>query len=223
MVLVHITKKSNNRKVGPIPTTTTEAATCPPSCPFINSGCYAKSGPLALHWHKVSNGTQSNLTDWDGLCSFIEQQPPGQLIRLQQAGDLPHQNGVIDTFLLRQLVKANKGRKSYSYTHHKHTPHNIKALQQANELGLTINVSTESLEAADYVVDSYGLPAVTVVNSKDKPPKTTPGGRRVVVCPAQVKDGVTCSTCKLCSKQRSFIVAFIAHGTQKNKVNEVLS
>ena len=63
---------------------------------------------------------------------------------------------------------------------------------------------------------------VPVVNSKNKPPKTTPKGRRVVVCPAQIKDGVTCSTCKLCSKQRSFIVAFIAHGTQKKKVDEVL-
>ena len=223
MVLVHITKKSSNMKTGAIPVTTTEESSCSPSCPFINSGCYAKSGPLALHWKKVSNGTQKNLTNWDGLCSFIKDQEPNQLIRINQSGDLPHLNGDIDQDLLKQLVKANKGRKAYTYTHHKMNRQNFDAIEQANKNGFTINVSTESLIKADRVID-LGLPAVTVVNSKDKPPTKTPKGRKVVVCPAQLSNKkVTCKTCKLCSKQRSYVIAFIAHGSQAKKVNEVLS
>ena len=50
---VHTTIKSANRKVGPIPVTTTSATTCPDVCPFNNAnegGCYANGGPLAMHW-----------------------------------------------------------------------------------------------------------------------------------------------------------------------------
>tara|TARA_B100000287_G_scaffold356451_1_gene347360 strand:- start:61 stop:738 length:678 start_codon:yes stop_codon:yes gene_type:complete len=225
MVLVHITKKSSNVKTGPIPVTTTEESSCSPTCPFINSGCYAKSGPLALHWKKVSNGTQKNLTNWDGLCSFIKEQPENQLIRINQSGDIPHNNGAIDADLLSQLVEANKGRKAYTYTHHKMSRDNFDAVKHANNNGFTINVSTESLVKADGAID-LGLPAVTVVSSEEKTPTHTPKGRRVVVCPAQVNKGqkaVTCKTCKLCSKQRDYVIAFVAHGSQVKKVNAVLS
>ena len=239
MVLVHITQKSSNKKTGPIPVSTTEESTCPPSCPFINSGCYAKSGPLALHWKKTSNGTQKNLTDWAGLCSFIESLPPGQLMRINQAGDLPRKGDDLDTFLLEQLTKANTGRRAYTYSHHKRNKHNIEAMKKANKKGFTLNASTESLSDADNVIDQ-GLPAVTVLSSdnenikayKGKDGKTyykvnarlfTPAGRRVVVCPAQTMENATCSTCKLCSKQRNYPIAFIAHGSQKKKVEAVLN
>ena len=46
---------------------------------------------------------------------------------------------------------------------------NFEAIEAANKNGFTINVSTESLVKADRVID-LGLPAVTVINSKDKPP-----------------------------------------------------
>ena len=61
---VHITARSGNAKTGPIPVTTTERASCPTTCPFYDKGCYAKSGPLALHWRKVSDGERG--TDWQG-------------------------------------------------------------------------------------------------------------------------------------------------------------
>jgi len=40
-----------------------------------------------------------------------------------------------------------------------------------------------------------------------------------MVCPAQTREGVTCATCKLCSRaNRSVIVGFIPHGGAKKKV-----
>ena len=239
MVLVHITKKSSNRKIGPIPCSITEESSCSPSCPFINSGCYAKTGPVSWHWKKVSNGTQSNTTDWAGLCSFIKDLPDNQLMRINVAGDLKHFNGNIDTFALNQLVKANKNKKAWTYTHHKMNRENFEAVKQANKNGFTINVSTESLPVADRVID-LDLPAVTVIPSdhesltpyKGSDNRTyykvnkaikTPKGRKVVVCPAQLKENVNCSTCKICTKQRDFPVAFVAHGNQVKKVNEVIA
>ena len=102
---VHITRKSSNKKTGPIPVTTTESSSCPPSCPFINAGCYAKHGPLALHWRRVSSGERG--TDWQGLCDFVQSLPDQQLWRHNQAGDLPHHHGVIDHAALESLSGAD--------------------------------------------------------------------------------------------------------------------
>ena len=103
---VHITPRSGNAKTGPIPVTTTERASCPSTCPFYDKGCYAKSGPLALHWRKVSDGERG--TDWQGLTSLLGHcliVSYGDTIRLV----IYHISmGVINGTLLRQLVDANK-------------------------------------------------------------------------------------------------------------------
>jgi hypothetical protein len=53
----HFTRKSQNRKTGPIPTTVTSADTCPDACPLKAKGCYAKGGPLAMHWRALLRNT----------------------------------------------------------------------------------------------------------------------------------------------------------------------
>ena len=217
---VHITPKSGNQKTGPIPVTTSEQGSCAPSCPFINTGCYAKSGPLALHWRKVSNGERG--TDWQGLCDFVQALPDGQIWRHNQAGDLPHQFGDIDHGMMAHLVVSNTKRKGYTYTHHTLNEHNIPILKRSNEQGFTINASTESLSDADHAV-SLGLPAVIVIPNDQPVPRKTPDGNRVLLCPAQ-SGNATCSTCKLCSvADRNVIIAFQAHGNQAKKVNAIVS
>ena len=58
--ITHLSRVSSNSKVGPIPVSTTESATCPPSCPFFDAGCYAKTGPVSWHWNKVSSGLRGD-------------------------------------------------------------------------------------------------------------------------------------------------------------------
>ena len=116
---------------------------------------------------------------------------------------------------------------------------NFEAVKHANKNGFTINISTESLPVADRVID-LDLPAVTVIPSnhecitaykgsdnrtyyKVNKPIKTPKGRKVVVCPAQLNEKINCSKCKICTKQRDFPVAFVAHGNQVKKVNEVIA
>lgn len=217
---VHITDRSSNKKTGPIPVTTSEQSSCAPTCPFIGKGCYAKSGPLALHWRKVSNGERG--TDWQGLCDYIQALPDRQLWRHNQAGDLPHLFGDIDAPMLAHLVISNTGKRGYTYTHHTLNPHNVEILQRSNRQGFTVNASTESLDDADAAL-ALGLPAVTVVPNNKHTPTHTPAGHRVVVCPAQTRD-TSCSECKLCSQaNRSCVVAFLAHGSAAKTVNEIVS
>ena len=219
-MFVHITPKSSNKKTGPIPVTTSEQSSCAPSCAFINKGCYAKQGPLALHWRKVSDGSRG--TDWQGLCDFIGTLPDKQVWRHNQAGDLPHILGDINPAMMAHLVVANTNKRGYTYTHHKLNDHNLEILQRCNKQGFTVNISTESLSAADAAVE-LGLPAVTVVANNQPVPSHTPAGHKVVVCPAQERD-TNCAECKLCAQaNRTCVVAFKAHGTAAKTVNSIVS
>jgi hypothetical protein len=216
----HITIKSANAKTGPIPVTTSPRATCPSTCPFRKNGCYADSGPLALHWDAVSTGARGD--DWPTLCAEVSQLPDGQLWRHNQAGDLPHTDGDIDAAAVQELTEANIGRRGFTYTHHDATrAHNLDVLERANVDGLTVNLSANTLQHADRLADT-GLPVVVVLPITQTTNTTTPAGRRVVVCPATVRDDVSCATCQLCARaDRQVIVGFPAHGTSKARVDAV--
>lgn len=219
---VALTMVSSNTKTGPIPTTTSDRATCPTTCPFYDKGCYAKSGPQAIHWRKVSNAERGFV--WDEFVNQIRKIAKNQIWRHNVSGDLQHNNGNIDYKKLRQLIMANKGRRGYTYTHHKLNEHNIVSIQNANMMGFTVNVSCESIEEADRVMTEHEIPAVAVVNS-DKTDRfyKTSSGRKVITCPATIHDNVTCSTCGLCQKaDRDYIIAFPAHGNAKKTVNEIV-
>jgi len=218
----HLTRISGNSKTGPIPVTTSSRDTCPPSCPFRGSGCYAESGPLALHWQKVTNAERG--VTFSEHCADLAKLPPDQLTRLNQAGDLPHTRGRISRRFIRGIVAACRKIKAYTYTHHRlNLGENLALLRFANRNGLTVNVSTESESAADDVI-AAGLPAVLAVNSEESR-KTwhTPAGNVVLVCPAQTRD-TDCATCQLCQNRgRRVVVAFMAHGTSKRKANAAIA
>ena len=228
MTRVHITKRSANVKVGIIPVTTSEESSCPTTCPFYGGGCYAKTGPQSWHWKKVSQGLRGG--SWDDLAKFVSELNAGQLWRHNVSGDLPYTTApdgqeLINLAMLKQLVDANKssGAKGYTYSHHKLNTHNKEALKYANKNGFTVNASCESLTQCDDAIRE-GLPAVCVVDSSKDAPTHTPAGHKVTVCPAQLHKHVQCANCKLCSySNRSQVVAFLAHGNNERKVNELLT
>lgn len=215
---VHLTLKSANVKTGPLPVSTTSRQSCPDTCPLRKNGCYADSGPLALHWNKVTE--QQRGTDWQTFCDAIAALPDGQLWRHNQAGDLPHSAGRIDSAALDLLVAANYGKRGFTYTHHD-AALNADLLAAANIDGFTINLSANNLEHADLLADS-GLPVVTVLPITQTTNTKTPAGRAVVVCPATVRDDVSCATCQLCARaDRSVIIGFPAHGTSAKKADAI--
>lgn len=212
---VHLTLKSANVKTGPIPVSTTERDSCPTDC-AMRAGCYAASGPLALHWAAVSAGTRG--TSWGQFVQAIAALPDGQLWRHNQAGDLPQAGGTIDAVKLGQLVAANQGRRGFTYTHHRDRA-SLAWIKHANEWGFTVNLSANDLTDADALADTGAGPVVVVLASTQTENTETPAGRKVVVCPATQRDDVSCATCQLCQRQRSTIVGFPAHGTKKRVIN----
>lgn len=222
---VTITEVSGNGKTGKIPTTRTERSSCPTTCPFYNAGCYATSGRERMQWDRLNRSETG--VNWSEFLSQIRRiVPKGMLWRHNTAGDLPHNDGQIDTEALQGLINANRGRRGFTYSHHILGDHNISALQTANAQGFTVNASTENVEIADQVMTEHGIPAVAVVPSTESRRFfTTTSGRKVITCPAALFPGkVTCATCGLCQiATRQFIVAFPAHSVSKKKVDKILA
>lgn len=223
---VYLTKKSKNKKTGKIPVTITEIKSCPTSCILKNKGCYAKYGPLGMHWKKIKAKNKHALK-WKQFCNEIKKFNDGQIWRHNQAGDLPGLNEKIDAKKMRELVKANKGKKGFTYTHKpvlrtSYALNNRRIIKRSNSNGFTINLSANNIEEADRLIDLNIAPVTTLLPSDSPIKLKTPKRNKVIVCPAEYKD-TNCKKCKLCSiNNRKIIIGFRAHGTAKNAVNNIL-
>jgi hypothetical protein len=212
---MHITMKSSNAKTGPIPVSTSPKSTCPDDC-AMKAACYASTGPLALHWAKVSSGERG--ISWGEFVRQIDGLELGQLWRHNQAGDLPGNGKTVDPVKLGELVHANIGKRGFTYSHYRDSE-SLAWISLANKWGFTINLSANDLADADFLADTGAGPVVTVLRSDQNENTFTPNGRRVVICPATQRDDVSCSTCQLCQRQRDAIVGFPAHGTKKRVID----
>jgi hypothetical protein len=205
----HYIKKSANSKTGPIPVTYSQRETCPPSCPHYRADCYAEDFYTSMAWNKVPQ-RGGNLAQ---LCESIAALPPGQLWRHNVAGDLPGEGEAVDAAALGEIVKANIGRRGFTYTHKKSLDA-IEWAQQATAWGFTVNLSADDAGEADALADS-GLPLTCIVPIDTPEKTTTPGGLPIVICPAQTRDNVSCNTCQLCQRpDRQVIIGFRAHGSR---------
>lgn len=217
---VQLTLKSKNVKTSPIPVSSTHESSCP-ECALKGNGCYGDDYYTRMLWNKVNSGSMGGT--WDQFVAAIYKFKPNQLWRMNQIGDLPGLHNDIDSELLFEVVEANKGRRGFTYTH---KPMNIEsnrnAVKHANQNGFTINLSGNNANHADDLYDLGIAPVVCVLPTEQVTNTTTPKGRKIVVCPAAIREDVTCKTCGLCAiASRKVIVGFPAHGTRKNAADSV--
>lgn len=202
--------------------------TCPDTCPLKADGCYASYGPINWVWTKLTKGTIGK--SFDDLLEGLKKLPKGYAFRHNQAGDLPGENCAIDTDKLERLTQAVKRLVAWTYTHkpvfkskgvsQSLVNANRKAVKQANASGFTINLSTNSLSEVDDAVALGIAPVVTILPLGSANTVFTAGGVKVIKCPAQYKDNVTCNSCRLCAKaNRSVVIGFEAHGVKKKNVS----
>ena len=234
---VQFKRRSDNAKTGPIPTSVTESSTCPDRCPLSGAGCYAETGPVSWNWKKVDSGQRGG--SFSEFLESVKSLPDDQLWRHNVAGDLPGigDGTTINANALRSLVRANKGRRGFTYTHYDPTiKANRRAIKDANREGFTVNLSANSVSEVDELADLNIAPVVTLLPAtyqRDKGetlegyrerletlPKKTDAGRRLVVCPATYQDTITCATCRLCQRKRPSIIGFPVHGSRKRLANE---
>ena len=215
-------KISKNSKTGKIPVTVSNRGTCPPSCPLLKNGCYAEGYYTQLHWDKVTRGERGK--NWHDFISDIKSLPKGILWRHNVSGDLVGNNDKIDTQSLKELVQANEGKNGFTYTHYPMNDNdNLQAVLNANKQGFAVNASANNIDQADRYI-KQGLPTVVILPMDSKKVSFTPNKNKIIVCPAQNSDKVTCATCGLCQKNdRDYIIGFKVHGTYTKKASMALS
>jgi len=143
--------------------------------------------------------------------------------RYAVAGDLPGQGDALDHALLGELVRANEGRRGFAFTHKPlATAEDQEAIRWSNANGFAVNLSADTLEQADERVEMCCGPVVVVLPEAAPARLMTPGGRHVVVCPAETHAALDCARCGLCAiSKRKVIVGFRAHGQMKNTVSGI--
>ena len=225
------TPRSRNAKTGPIPVSTASRDTCPRPCPLREEGCYALHGPLSWLWAALDEGRTGH--DLQTLLRRLRRLPPDALWRYGQAGDLPGDGRRIDVEALDAIVRAQRGRRGFAYTHYLTPPrgwslerwlptriarYNADAIAKANAAGFAVNLSAEGLRHADALAALEIAPVVVVVPELPDQLFTTPEGRAVVPCP-HYERGATCRECTLCAADRGgAIVALPAHGAKAEVV-----
>src|SRR6202040_3432770 len=164
---VHFIDISQNAKIGPIPVSIVERASCWPGCALYGSGCYAEAGALGMHWDRVSRGLAGG--SWSEFCTKVAALRPGRLWRYAQAGDLPGHRAKIDDALLDELVDANTGKNVIAFTHkpvlgNDHVAvENRRLIAAAIKAGFTINLSADNPAHADRLPELGIAPVVTVL------------------------------------------------------------
>ena len=222
---------SSNSKTGAIAVTSTSSESCPTSCPFVKiklidsikftfNGCYADYSYTGMAWRKLD----VTGLDYSQLLANIRHLDKFAKLRLNVMGDIAHKDQTILVELFEQLVEVIVKRQLQTilYSHHDLSiESNLLAFKSAFDRGLHVNASCENIEQARSAIDN-GINAVIVlpVDSIQKTIKA--GDVRIVRCPAEYNDRITCSNCMLCAKDRTasrVVIGFTAHGTAKNKVS----
>lgn len=223
------TRVSSNSKTGPIPVTMTAKESCPDNCSLKRNGCYAEVGRVAIHWRKLSDDSKGIAQS--ELMQSIAKLPKGTLWRHNVSGDLKPDSinpDMIDSQFIRELIDANKGKKGFTYTHHKvmgddaASSVNRALIKGANLHGFTINLSADSITDADNLKALNIGPVVTIMPEDCDKVTITPAGNTVIQCPATYNDAIQCSNCGICQvSNRKAIIGFPVHGVAKKKAHKV--
>jgi hypothetical protein len=181
------------------------------NCSWQGNGCLAQSGPTAIH-------QRGSFSYNDGMVFLreLDRIPHGAILRIHVSGDFAL-HGVLDETYLRAVILGAQSRPDvmmYGYTHAWRL---INRTVFAFPDNLVINASCDTAED-ERQARALGWDITKVVKSTT----TWKRNGRTVVCPAQTSN-LTCAECMLCAKSnRTFDVAFKAHGNGKRKIDKLL-
>lgn len=224
---------SDNRKTGPVAVTYVPQCTCPRSCPFLGSGCYAEAGHAGIVTRRLAAAAKG-LTVNDiaaAEAEAIRRLPALTDLRLHVVGDCPTDESArtVSAACDEYAVRGQGSVAVWTYTHAWRTvPRDAWGT-------VSVLASCESYsDVEDALARGYAC-ALTVAEWDSDPDAPKPwhveadDGRRlaVVPCPYQTK-GTQCIDCRLCMddgglRDRGHVIAFRAHGAGRPSVVRALT
>ena len=206
---------------------------CSPTCPLKDKSCYAQNSYCGLVNHRnerrargadplsIARAEARAIDDaYNG-----KQVPSGRMLRLHVAGDSRSVKGtrVINLAVKRWKARGGSVSGAWSYTHSwAHVPR--KEWSQVSVLA-----SIESVSQVGAARKQGYAPALVVPEfASDKAFKIAGCETTFIPCPAQTKDDVGCSDCKLCCRSEWLFetnrgIAFAAHGVKAKELKRHLT
>jgi len=215
--------RSDNSKTGPIANTYVPIAnTCPRTCPFLDRGCYAQSGPMALHNARLEARARgaSALEVAQAEAVGVDALPADRPLRLHVVGDARTDAAarVLSDATARYIIRG--GQPVFTYTHAWRT------VARESWGPVSVLASCENVPAAKQASER-GYAAAVVVKAHPVDGRAyEQDGMKVIPCPEQTR-GISCSSCRLCFdanklRDRSAVIAFAPHGSKAKRVQEIV-
>lgn len=205
------TEKSQNRKTGPVSATYASQATCPTTCPFRGSGCYAESGPTAIITRRLSRSTAGQIEVARQEAAAIRGLSGTRPLRIHVVGDC----ATDEAAKIVAAAAADHAAPSWTYTH-------AWATVARASWGETSVVA--SCETTDEIRAAHARGYATCIVVARHPSRKVYeiDGCKIVPCPAESVEGVTCATCGICTRdtkirEKGLTVGFAAHGSGTKK------
>jgi hypothetical protein len=221
--VIYVTN-SKNVKIGAADATYVSiAASCPSTCGLRDQGCYAQtSGFLGLLARRLNtearaegNTTPEAIANAEGNAIRGSYGggpvPTGRALRLHVSGDARTSGAArIIAGAVRQWKKRGGG-PAWNYTHAWR-----RVRREAWSIVSTLASIESPCQAADVRAQGYA-PALVVAEHPADGRAWESHGVRWIPCPAQTRDDVTCTSCRLCFDadalfERNAGITFAAHG-----------
>jgi hypothetical protein len=114
---VKVLNKTGNRKVGDVAVTMVSQKTCPKTCPFLDAGCYAASGPQGIHTARLNKARASATELARAEAHGIAQLDGTKPMRLHVVGDCSTKTAARTVSKAADAYSAKRGQKVFTYTH----------------------------------------------------------------------------------------------------------
>lgn len=219
--------QSKNVKIGEVSATYASIdGSCPTDCMHRGAGCYAQAGNVGIHVNRLNlvNNERSRQDAREGareearqIKGAIAEGNDTRPLRIHVSGDCRTPSAA------REISKAAEGWKApvWSYTHA------WKTVARENWGKVSVLASVDKAEDLSLAFERGYAPAIVV----DKHPENGKAylredGVKVIPCPAQTREDVTCVKCGLCMNANKLhgmkaAISFAAHGVSKRKLTVI--
>lgn len=221
--IVLAVKKSQNSKTGPVSVTYAPIQSCPETCPFLDSGCYAQHGHTGIHLRRMNkNAVAKKKTRPIDIAReearAIRELDSNSPLRLHIVGDCKTPKAAQVVSSACKDYSERTGQKVWTYTHA------WKEIPRSKWGNVSVLASCETIKDAKYAMErGY---AASIVRGKEFGKPFDYEGVTMVPCLEMTK-GIACDKCRICMHDDKLleskkVICFFPHGSGSNTVKETV-
>jgi len=223
MEIVKAVEKSENSKTGPVSVTYAPIQSCPKTCPFLDSGCYAQTGHCGIHLGRLNNAAREMKVTTPLAIAKEEAKAISLLngdkpLRLHIVGDCKTVKAVEVVAKAALEYKSKDNQPVWTYTHA------WREIPRAKWGCISVLASCETInEAKQAMKRGY---AASIVRLKEFSHPFV--WEDVIMMPClEMTKGIKCDKCGLCLNSDALIaknkvVCFFPHGSGTNKAKDAI-